>query len=696
MSRFLLICLLLALTYRSTLAQPKTGQALLDSLLAELPRAKPDTNRVKLLNDITIAYYGYGNSISNESIIYANQALTLARQLMWKKGMAGAYKVLGNIYAVKSDNPSALTAYLSGLKIAEEIKDKNQIVGITGNIGYLYSNLANYPLALAYYKKALKGHQELGNKSGVVNWLNNIGEVYSEQGEYAKALDYRLKSLKINEAMGFRGVPKELNLDNVGLAYLNLADYPKALTYLQNGLKLSKANGTKQVLVRSYNNLSKLYLKIATDSNATSLTTLLRSDKANTLKKANAYVDSAVVLAKERGDLRYLYRAYQTRSQIQDALGEPQAALASYQDFIKTKDLVINQQNSNQIAVATLQYDFDKKETAFKFKQQLSAVQLQQQKQQRTYLLGGIGLLGVLLGLLVFGYTQKQKANTVIHQKSLQLEKSLAELRTTQTQLIQKEKMASLGELTAGIAHEIQNPLNFVNNFSEVSTELVTELEEEQRKPERNVELEAELLSDLKRNLEKIAHHGGRASAIVKGMLEHSRMGTGEKQLTNLNTLADEYLKIAYHGLRAKDKDFNCELVTDFAPNLGKVDVMPQELGRVLLNLYNNAFYAVKEKQKTAPADYQPTVTVNTAQVNGYVEIRANDNGTGIAESVKAKIFQPFFTTKPTGEGTGLGLSLSYDIVTKGHGGSLRMVSREGEGTEFVIQLPTAKSISNN
>ncbi|MCY7358576.1 MAG: histidine kinase, partial [Rudanella sp.] len=302
------------------------------------------------------------------------------------------------------------------------------------------------------------------------------------------------------------------------------------------------------------------------------------------------------------------------------------------------------------------------------------------------------------LGLIAYGYTQKQKANVVlqqqkeeINQKSNQLEQSLAELKATQTQLVQKEKMASLGELTAGIAHEIQNPLNFVNNFSEVSAELVTELEEEREKgDQRDEELEAEILVDLKQNLQKITHHGGRASAIVKGMLEHSRTGTGEKRPTNLNALADEYLKIAYHGLRAKDKNFNAELVTEFQADLGLVDMMPQEIGRVLLNLYNNAFYAVQEKQKQAPAEYNPTVTVSTTQLNGHTRIRVSDNGTGIPDAVKAKIFQPFFTTKPTGEGTGLGLSLSYDIVTKGHGGILTVESEEGEGTEFVITLPIA------
>jgi two-component system NtrC family sensor kinase len=691
MPRFLLIWLLYSITGSPSFAQPKTRQARLDSLLAELPRAKPDTNRVNLLMYISYAYYAYDNMNFNEGISYANQALTLARQLTWKKGMASAYYRLGNIYATKSDNPSALTAYLRGLKIAEEIKDKDLIASITGNIGKIYRRLANYPQALAYFEKALKGHQELGNKAGVTNWLGAIGSVYNLQGEYAKALDYRLKSLKLNEAMGFRGVPKESNFDNVGQSYLNLADYPKALAYLQNGLKLSKANGTNYILVSSYNNLSKLYLKIAIDSNATSLTTLLRSSKFTALQKAKVYADSAVGLAKELNDLFGLYTAYQTRSQIQDALGDPQAALASYQDFIKTKDLVINQQNSNQIAIATLQYDFDKKETAFKFEQQLSVVQLQKQKQQRTYLLGGMGLLGVLLGLLVFGYTQKQKANTVIHQKSLQLEQSLAELKATQTQLIQKEKMASLGELTAGIAHEIQNPLNFVNNFSDVSTELVDELKDGpfQKLPDSEKEYAEEILGDLTQNLQKITLHGGRASAIVRGMLEHSRSSTGDREPTDLNALVDEYLRLAYQGQRTKDKTFNCELVTDFDGHLGKVELVAAEMGRVLLNLINNAFYAVREKQQTAPLDFKPQVTVHTCQVNRHIEIRVRDNGTGIAESVKAKIFQPFFTTKPTGEGTGLGLSLSYDIVTKGHGGSLTVESVEGEGTAFVIQLPT-------
>ena len=280
-----------------------------------------------------------------------------------------------------------------------------------------------------------------------------------------------------------------------------------------------------------------------------------------------------------------------------------------------------------------------------------------------------------------------------------ELEHTLTDLKATQTQLIQSEKMASLGELTAGIAHEIQNPLNFVNNFSEVSVELIDELTQEQRKPDRDTELEAELLSDLRQNLQKITHHGGRASSIVKGMLQHSRVGTGQREPTDLNALCDEYLRLAYHGLRAKDKSFNANFSTDLDPALGLVSVVPQDMGRVLLNLFTNAFYAVQQRAKnlqgfqkdfTGLNNYQPAVHVQTRCVDGQVEIRVNDNGTGMPDAVKAKIFQPFFTTKPTGEGTGLGLSLAYDIVTKGHGGSLLVESQEGEGTELMITFKRA------
>jgi signal transduction histidine kinase len=266
-----------------------------------------------------------------------------------------------------------------------------------------------------------------------------------------------------------------------------------------------------------------------------------------------------------------------------------------------------------------------------------------------------------------------------------QVEKTLVDLEQAQTQLIQSEKMASLGELTAGIAHEIQNPLNFVNNFSEVNAELIEELKNELKSGKND---EAILIADdIRDNEQKINHHGKRADAIVKGMLQHSRISTGQKELTNINTLADEYLRLAYHGMRAKDNFFNVNIKTDFDESIEKIKIIPQDIGRVILNLITNAFYAVNEKKKQQPDSYEPTVTVSTKRLEGKVEIRVEDNGNGIPQKVLDKIFQPFFTTKPTGQGTGLGLSLSYDIV-KAHGGEIKVETKEGEWTEFIVSLP--------
>ena len=281
----------------------------------------------------------------------------------------------------------------------------------------------------------------------------------------------------------------------------------------------------------------------------------------------------------------------------------------------------------------------------------------------------------------------REEQSAKLLDEKLRLEKTLSDLQATQKQLIQSEKMASLGELTAGIAHEIQNPLNFVNNFSEVSNELIDEIDEEIAKGDME-EVKA-LLNDVKQNLEKINHHGKRADAIVKGMLQHSRKSTAEKEPTDINKLAEEYLRLAYHGLRAKDKSFNATLETDFDASIGKVNVIPQDMGRVILNLITNAFYATNEQKKTLedPA-YKPTVLISTKKENTQLLISVKDNGNGIPKHVVDKIFQPFFTTKPTGQGTGLGLSMSYDIITKGHGGELTVETKESEGTIFTIKIP--------
>jgi signal transduction histidine kinase len=300
----------------------------------------------------------------------------------------------------------------------------------------------------------------------------------------------------------------------------------------------------------------------------------------------------------------------------------------------------------------------------------------------------------LILGLIGIDRVMRQRIKRKERERSRdkelaqakEIEKAYSELKNTQSQLVQSEKMASLGELTAGIAHEIQNPLNFVNNFSEVNSELIAEMKQELAKG--NLEEVKILANDIDENEKKIIFHGKRADSIVKGMLQHSRSSSGIKEPTDINALADEYLRLAYHGLRAKDKSFNATMKTDFDPTIGHLNVIPQEMGRVILNLITNAFYAVQEKKQHVGEGYEPTVSVGTRKIGNKVEIFVKDNGNGIPNKVKDKIFQPFFTTKPTGQGTGLGLSMSYDIVTKGHGGTLTLETHEGKGTTFTISIP--------
>ena len=300
-----------------------------------------------------------------------------------------------------------------------------------------------------------------------------------------------------------------------------------------------------------------------------------------------------------------------------------------------------------------------------------------------------IGELGKAFNKMVDDLSRTGKElnekNKALSSANATLNRTLLELKNTHAQLMQAEKMASLGELTAGIAHEIQNPLNFVNNFSEINAELIDEMKDGLKAGNIN---EAMSIADtIKENQSKINNHGKRADAIVKNMLQHSRINTGEKELSNINTLADEYLRLSYQGLRAKDKSLNATIQTNFDESIPKINIVPQDIGRVLLNLYNNAFYAVNEKLKLSPENYAATVSVITRKKDNIVEITVKDNGNGIPSKIADKIFQPFFTTKPTGQGTGLGLSLAYDI-TKAHGGEIMVETKEGEGSEFIIQLP--------
>jgi len=415
------------------------------------------------------------------------------------------------------------------------------------------------------------------------------------------------------------------------------------------------------------------------------------------LKKLFESINKEISAARSAGDIGNLSKGYNKLSALDSIRGNYKGAYENYKLYAAYRDSL----QKKELEKKELQAAFDKKQ---------AQQQIEKEKEDRRNSVRQILLFAFLLGFITIAttffiaYKREQKGKNLVNVQKKEIETTLSELKSTQAQLIHSEKMASLGELTAGIAHEIQNPLNFVNNFSDVNRELIEELKNE--KSNLKSEEQHEILNDIDQNLEKISFHGRRADAIVRGMLQHSRTSSGQKELTDINALADEYLRLAYHGLRAKDKSFNAKLETDFDPSVGRINIVAQDIGRVILNLINNAFYAISDKAKlqsanlptpqgvlrTGQADYDPQVIIQTKRMGGKtngerVEISVSDNGNGIPKNIVDKIFQPFFTTKPTGEGTGLGLSLAHEIV-KAHGGELKVETKEGEGTKFIIVIP--------
>ena len=417
------------------------------------------------------------------------------------------------------------------------------------------------------------------------------------------------------------------------------------------------------------------------------------------LKTVFENLNKELSVAKASGNIKKLRGGYYELTKLDSSTGNYKQAYEHYKLYTIYRDSLIKEETEKKELQAKMQYEFDKKQAIAKAEQDKKDAEQQRIKNMQYFTIAALAFL--LLAILLFAFIQwrnnkqKKKANALLQQQKEKVEDTLTELKSTQSQLIQAEKMASLGELTAGIAHEIQNPLNFVNNFSEVNKELLIEMKGEIQRG--NIGEVTAIANDVIDNEEKIIHHGKRADAIVKGMLQHSRSSAGVKEPTDINALCDEYLRLSYHGLRAKNKSFNADFKTDFDESIGEIKIVPQDIGRVLLNLYNNAFYAVTEKAKShqplkGSKEYEPTVTVSTRSVKfpsgGLgVELTVKDNGNGIPQKVIDKIFQPFFTTKPTGQGTGLGLSLSYDIV-KAHRGEIKVKTKEGEGSEFIIQLP--------
>jgi two-component system NtrC family sensor kinase len=444
----------------------------------------------------------------------------------------------------------------------------------------------------------------------------------------------------------------------IGDIYLKKGDKGRAKNYFYEGLQLAKEQNTVSSIVRNNARLFSYYLAAGEKD----FTLAYAKDNLEVIRSMGAIASTANNIGTAYENLCL---AYKLNSRPDSAFKYQGLALAAKDSLYKIRIKNLSEFQNRSFAEQRRVQNLEKEKVAY-------------QNRIRTYaMLGGLAVILTIALILYRNNRQKQKSNKI-------LETTLENLKATQSQLIQSEKMASLGELTAGIAHEIQNPLNFVNNFSEVNSELIDELQRDLRAGQ--VDDAIAISNDIKANEDKINHHGKRADAIVKGMLQHTRSSSGQKEPTDINALADEYLRLAYHGLRAKDKSFNATLKTDFDENIGSVSIIPQDNGRVLLNLITNAFYVVDEKKRSGAVGYEPTVSVTTKKEGANVLIAVKDNGNGIPPMILDKIFQPFFTTKPTGQGTGLGLSLSYDIV-KAHGGKINVKTKEGEGTEFTIQM---------
>jgi two-component system NtrC family sensor kinase len=704
-------CLLSALIWLSFLslanAQTRTI-SFLKERKKQLEMAKDFRSDTAYLNVMNQIAFLYADSYPDSALKILNENTIQCERIDYKEGVSDGYKITGTSYLTKGDYVNALIWYKKSYEIAESSGYKTAFPGIRNNIGLVYMSQGNYSAALNEFYAALKSAEDIRDKFVMGSTLNNIAIIHFYQGKMKEADSTYKKTLIIAKEMS----------DTIGiiLAYNNIAEVnieqnklPQALASLNlaNALALKKDNPEMVTIVS--HSLGSTYLrmdsldkagtyfetasKIAmqhhySTSGCKALIGLARVyARQGLLKEALKNGLDGLSQAKNMGHTQLQRDASEIVSAIYQRMGDGTNSLTYFKQFKLYSDSLRNLEAQRIANVYDAKLEFSKKE------ENLKRENLQQQWLTFSAV-AALVLLGVILLIvnrnrqrLNSTYKELQHKNTVIESQRKHAEETLSELKATQAQLIQSEKMASLGELTSGIAHEIQNPLNFVNNFSETSIELLDEAKMELNSG--NADEAKEILSDVITNLARINEHGKRADSIVKGMLQHSRTSTGKKELTDVNALADEYIRLAYLGFRAKDKSFDATINRDFDPDLGQWMLVPQDMGRVILNLLNNAFYAVRQKQQNvSEIGYQPTITLRTEKVENKMIIRVADNGIGIPDPIQSKIFQPFFTTKPTGQGTGLGLSLSYDIVTKAYGGSMTVESKEGEGAEFTAILP--------
>jgi two-component system, NtrC family, sensor kinase len=627
------------------------------NLWHQLATAREDTSRIKVQINLC-ATYRLGNTDS--SLFYGQQALKASQQIHYPAGEILALSFMSITMEGIGNLPKALEMAFRALQLAKQNKLEELSSPALNAVGEVYTILKDYPKAMDYLQKQKTISEEEGNTEGLAYALKDIGVVYEEMNQLDSAIYYQQKAIDL-----FIKTNREepLVYQTLGDIKLKSGNSNQALHFYQKSLAIALENSEHRASAGAYNKIASIYINLhQPDSGIYYAKKGL--EESGLISQKKTILEAAALLSElyeptdAKESLRYLKIA------------------AAY------KDSLFGAGNLQAIQVLVTQEEEHQKE--------IDAAKVSYQNRLKQYaLFAGLGILLLVASILYRNNRQKQKANKV-------LENTLTNLKSTQSQLIQSEKMASLGELTAGIAHEIQNPLNFVNNFSEVNEELLTEMKAELSKGKIDDALA--LANDAIENQKKINHHGKRADAIVKGMLQHSRAGSGVKEPTEINALADEYLRLSYHGLRSKNNSFNATLQTNFDASIGKINAIPQDIGRVLLNLYNNAFYAallsspaksgINSGGFTNPQiKHEPTVWVSTKKAGDKILISVRDNGPGIPQKILDKIFQPFFTTKPTGQGTGLGLSLSYDII-KAHGGELKVETKEGGGAEFIIQLP--------
>ena len=594
-------------------------------------------------------YYKYKKPDSG--LYYCYKGLALSNEIKFGLGQARALLLIGITQLVLGNEHKALQVNHQAAKIVEENNLIFEKATHKFQLGMVNVMTKNYPNALRLFKEQRHVFDSLRIHDFAVNAQSVIAETYLLMNQLDSALyhnELAHKVIQTNDSI-FPWV-KHVVLFNEGRIQHKLGNTLLALSYFKESLQMA---GEFDQIIKSYIAIARIYQQI------------------NKPDSSRYFAEKSLDIAQERGFYSGIIDSNVLLAEIYEKL-DPQKAIRYSKAALAYKDSLSNLSKTAAFETFT---DFEEQER----QREIDAAQAEFKNRLRMNAILGSTFTLFVIAILLF-------RNNRLKQRSKQkIEKAYDQLKSTQSQLIQSEKMASLGELTAGIAHEIQNPLNFVNNFSELNEELLSEMNEEIEKG--NFEVAKSLAGNVINNQEKISQHGKRADTIVKGMLQHSRSSSGIQEPTMINTLVDEYVRLAYHGQRAKDKSFNVTLKANLDEGIGLINIVPQDIGRVILNLLNNAFYAVSEKKKQVGDAYEPIVSISTRKSGDNVLISVQDNGIGIEAKVIDKVFQPFFTTKPTGQGTGLGLSLSYDIV-KTHSGTIKINASQNEGSEFVVELP--------